>query len=65
MTPDADLVLIDVERFVRETDRALCIRPKDFEEDVWLPTSQIDTREADYVLIPRWLAERKGLVETT
>ena len=52
----------DVE-FVRETDRAYLLNIED--EEVWLPKSQVEEydKESGCLVIPRWLAIEKGLID--
>jgi hypothetical protein len=56
-----DLIEIEFDRIVKETDQAALI---DFgDKKIWLPKSQIDLRSWSKIVgIPEWLAEAKGLV---
>lgn len=42
-----------------ETDKAYLFIIS--EEEFWIPKSQVRHMEADLFIIPRWLAEKKGL----
>jgi hypothetical protein len=47
----------------RETDAAFLMFIEETEEEHWLPKSQCEWMEEEgQVWIPRWLAEKKGLV---
>lgn len=54
-------------RRVAETALAICITDDD-ETDYWIPKSQIDDETEDNadgtmtLVIPEWLAEKKGLI---
>ena len=60
-------VEIDVQE-VRKTDAAILVRDAD-DHEIWLPLSQVVILEEDFLpggsmklLIPEWLAIKKGLV---
>lgn len=65
--PDNDeTVEIDVDRFVRETEKALLVEIDG--EQHWLPKSQLldidsDDNESGTVTVRHWLAVEKGLVD--
>ena len=59
-------VEIDVEK-IRSTEAAILVRDAD-DREVWLPLSRVEILEQNYagdqvkLLIPEWLAIKKGLV---
>jgi hypothetical protein len=55
-----ELVPIDFDEIVRETDKAKLF--KTAVGEVWIPKSQIEDEGDDVIMIPEWLAIEKGLV---
>lgn len=59
---DGDMVSLEGE-VVRETERAWLFCGGDFEEEVWLPKSQVEwDADEGVMLVPHWLAYEKGLI---
>lgn len=45
------------------TDDAILFYVEDHDEEVWFPASQCElSGDETSILVPRWLAQRKGLV---
>jgi hypothetical protein len=67
--PADDVVLVEVE-VLRESEKALLVRPRDGDEDVWIPKTQIHEDSEVFslksspgtMMVTRWIAEQKGLV---
>lgn len=52
-------VEVAFEEVKHETSKAYLLIVSD--EEFWIPKSQVRSMRDDYVIIPRWLAEEKGL----
>jgi hypothetical protein len=54
-------VSVEFDELVQNKELAILIRIDD--KQYWLPKSQIDFREwSNFVEVPQWLAEQKGLM---
>lgn len=51
-------------RFVRETERAICVVDLETGEELWFPKSTVieEDRDGGTILVERWIAEQKGLL---
>ena len=64
-----ELVEVEIDRVILETDRAIAITVEDDDDPIWIPKSQISEDSAvqgkgdkGTLIIPRWLADAKGLL---
>lgn len=55
---DADPVMFQIRALVRETPAAILVRVG--ERDLWFPRSHVTLTES-LLMIPRWLARKRGL----
>lgn len=60
MSKNDEVVPIDIDGVVRESDKAKLFKTS--EGEVWIPKSQIVDEGDDVITIPEWLAVEKGLV---
>ncbi len=64
--PEQETVYVEI---VAITAKAYCVKDTD-DEEVWLPTSQIEVQSATFkngkrfasITLPLWLAKEKGLI---
>lgn len=60
MTKEQPVFDVNFDEIVNETEKAWCVLIND--EEVWLPKSQVEMYEDDYVVVvPEWLMKEKGL----
>jgi hypothetical protein len=59
---ESEVVDLEFEEIVHETERAYKLRFEDVDDDVWVPISlaEID-RDERVVTVPAWWADKEGL----
>ena len=56
-----ELECYDHDGIEQETDKAILVKIKKVNENIWLPKSQIEYDD-QYIWVPFWLAEKNNLV---